>query len=110
MKRSTIIGIIFIIIALICFVVAKTQIIDSAYLTFDRLNNRKGTIIVEKCIGIITDFDKNGQLLNGTDEFEYISYKNVRNANINNVYLTYFVYNPFNNIEDDIMFRLDFKL
>lgn len=110
MKRNTTIGIILIIIALLCFVFAKTKIIDSTYLTFDMLQSRKGTILVEKCIGIVTDFDKNGEVLNGLGEFNYISYKKVRKANINDVYITYFVYNPLNNIEDDILFRLDLKL
>ena len=110
MKRSTIIGIALIIFAFACFTIAKTQIVDSTHLTITRLQNRKGNIVVEKCIGTVTDFDKNGELFNGNPEFNYISYSNVRKAHINDIIITYFVYNPFNNIEDDIMFRLDFIL
>lgn len=98
------------IIILIGFIIARTQIIDSAYLTFDRIQSRKGTVLIEKCIGIVTDSEGNGQVLNADNEFNYISYKKVRKANENDIIVTYFVYNPLNNIEDDILFRFDFKL
>lgn len=107
MKRAIIIIITLLVIILIGFM-GRTRIIDSTYLTFDALQNRKGTIIVEKCIGIVTDFSKNGELVNGNIEYSYISYKNVRKAKPDDIIITYFVYNPFNNVEDDILFRLDF--
>lgn len=85
------------------------QIYDSEDLTFEMLQNRKGKIIIEKCIGIVTDDKGNGKLLNCKNpEYNYISYKCVPKANFGDVILTYFVYNPDNNIEDDIMERFDF--
>jgi hypothetical protein len=110
LKRDTVIGITLIVIAFIILAICKTRIIDSTYLTFDILRSRKGTVIVEKCIGTVTDFDKNGELFNGDPEYNYISYRGVRNAKVNDIFITYFVYNPFNNIEDDILLRFDFKL
>ena len=84
------------------------KIYDSADLTMEMLQNRNGNIIIEKCIGVVTDEDKNGKLLNcANPEYYYISYKSVENANVGDVILTYFVYNPDNNIEDDILYRFD---
>jgi hypothetical protein len=84
------------------------QIYDSANLTFEMLQNRKGKIIIEKVIGIMTDDNGNGRVLNCKNpEYDYISYKTVENAHIGDVIATYFVYNPDNNIEDDIIERFD---
>lgn len=85
------------------------QIYDSADLTMEMLQHRNGKIIIEKCIGIVTDDNGNGKLLNCRNpEYYYISYKSVKNANFGDVIVTYFVYNPDNNIEDDIIERFDF--
>ena len=84
------------------------QIIDSNNLTPEMIQRRKGSIIIEKCIGKVTDTEGNGRLLNCTNpDYYYISYKSVENANIGDVILTYFVYNPDNNVEDDILYRFD---
>ena len=85
------------------------RIIDSDDLTMEMLQNRKGTIIIEKCIGIVNDKEGNGKLLNCSNpEYFYISYKSVPKVDVGDVILTYFVYNPDNNIEDDITERFDF--
>lgn len=85
------------------------RIYDSDDLTMEMLQNRKGTIIIEKCIGVVNDKEGNGKLLNCSNpEYFYISYKSVPKATTGDVILTYFVYNPDNNIEDDIMERFDF--
>ena len=85
------------------------QIVNSDDLTMEMLQNRKGTIIIEKCIGMMTDAEGNGRVLNcANPDYYYISYKSVKNANIGDIILTYFVYNPDNNIEDDIIERFDF--
>lgn len=87
----------------------KIQIIDSADLTMEDLQNRNGNIIIEKCIGTLLDADGNGKVLNYADpDYYYISYKSVANANIGDIIMTYFIYNPDNNIEDDILFRIDY--
>ncbi len=85
------------------------RIIDSADLTMEMLQNRKGTIIIEKTIGVVNDKEGNGKVLNcANPDYDYIGYRSVPNADIGDVILTYFVYNPDNNIEDDIMERFDF--
>lgn len=90
-------------------VVARTEIISTKDLTLDMLKSRKGTVCIEKCIGIVSE-DNGGLLLNGDANNYYISYTNVSNANEGDIILTYFVYNPFNNVEDDIIWRIDFVL
>ena len=84
------------------------EIIDSSDLTIEMLRNRNGKIIIEKCIGVVTDNNGNGKLMNGDPEYNYISYKGVENIDFGDVILTYFVYNPDNNVEDDILHRFDF--
>lgn len=85
------------------------RVIDSEDLTMEMLQNRKGTIIIEKVIGVANDNEGNGKILNAKNpDYFYISYKSVPNVKKGNVILTYFVYNPDNNIEDDIMERFDF--
>ena len=96
-------------LALITIAITRTQIIDSAKLTLEALEHRNGKILIEKCVGIVTDSDKNGKVLNADSEYNYISYKYAHNVRENDIVVTYFVYNPFNNTEDDILFRFDFK-
>ena len=109
MKRAISITILIILI-LTGFTISRTQIIYSSKLTIADLQNRKGNIIIEKCIGTVTDLNGNGEVLNCTNpDYSYISYSNTK-ANIGDIVLTYFVYNPVNNVEDDIIFRFDFIL
>lgn len=85
------------------------RVIDSEDLTMEMLQNRKGTVIIEKVIGVVNDKDGNGKVLNAKNpDYFYISYKSVPKADVGDVILTYFMYNPDNNIEDDIMERFDF--
>lgn len=87
----------------------KIHIIDSADLTIKDLQNRNGNIIIEKCIGVVLDTDGNGKVLNYADpDYDYISYKSIANANVDDLIMTYFIYNPYNNFEDDILFRIDY--
>ena len=85
------------------------QIVDSGKLTVDALRNRKGKIIIEQCIGIVTSSKGDGKILNGNDlEYDYISYSGIEDINVGDIILTYFVYNPDNNIIDDIIYRTDY--
>lgn len=103
-------AIIIIATLLAAVIVAQTEIIDSSDLTLEMLQSRNGTVYIEKCIGIVSDFHKGGFLLNGDNSNYYISYTNVPKANAGDIVLTYFVYNPLNNVEDDIIWRIDFVL
>ena len=89
--------------------IMETRIIDSNELTLEMLQNRKGTMIIERCYGIVTSRNGDGKLLNcANPDYDYIGYRSVENANVGDIILTYFFYNPDNNIEDDIMHRVDF--
>lgn len=87
------------------------QVYDAEDLTIDILENRNedGKIIIEKVIGQVLDSKGNGKVLNTDDEyFNYISYKYVKGARIGDVILSYFIYNPDTNGEDDILDRFDY--
>lgn len=85
------------------------QIVDCSDLTMEALKNRKGKIIIEQCIGIVTSSKGDGKILNGNDlEYDYINYSSVEDINVGDIILTYFVYNPDNNVPDDIIYRTDY--
>lgn len=79
------------------------QLYDSSELTEDILANRQGKLIIEKCVGTVTDDEKNGSLEDGS----YISYENVDCTNGDTV-ITYLIYNPDTNYTDDVIERFDY--
>lgn len=87
---------------------ATINMYDTANLNAEILENRNGTLIIERCIGKCADIDGNGYVLEFPDE--YISYKNVENVKPGDTILTYFIYNPNTNYADDIMYRYDYVL
>lgn len=88
---------------------AVIQFYDSADLTLEDLQNRNGTIIIEKCIGVVETPEKDGRVINYVDpDHYYISYRGVEDCNVGDVILTYFIYNPDTNYEDDILYRFDY--
>lgn len=95
------------------FVGAFVRVYDSSELTAEVLENRIGRIVVERCVGVVTDAERgDGKLLNAEDpEYSYIGYRNLGfpvsdGAEV----LSYMVYNPINNGVDDIILRLDFPI
>ena len=93
------------------------EIYDTSELTPQIMANRNGKIIVEKIIGKVTDYELNGEILNcntdnggytNKDGGNYISYQRVNGAKKGDKILTYFIYNPFTNIQDDVLTRMDF--
>lgn len=91
--------------------IEKVEIIDSSDLTMEMIRNRNGKIIIERCIGVVLDAEGNGKVLNYNDpEHYYIGYRNVKGAKPGDTILSYFIYNPENNIEDDIIYRYDYIL
>ena len=87
---------------------------DASVLDADILESRKGTVIVERCIGLVTETDNemHGIILNANDEnYNYIGYSNcTENLCEGTMVLTYFVYNANNNYVDDIVERYDFVI
>ena len=83
--------------------------IDSADCV-DEYWNHKGTVFVERIIGKVKDNNGNGKVLNlapDNKEYDYISYANVK-ANKGDIVVTYLLYNPETNGEDDIIARWDY--
>lgn len=79
------------------------QVYDSSELTEDILANRQGKLIIEKCVGTVTDDEKNGNLEDGS----YISYESV-DCTKGDIIVTYLIYNPDTNYTDDVIERFDF--
>ena len=79
------------------------QVYDSSELTEDVLANRQGKLIIEKCVGTVTDDEKNGNLEDGS----YISYADV-DCTKGDTVTTYLIYNPETNYADDVIERFDY--
>lgn len=93
------------------------EVYDTAELTPEIMANRNGKIIVEKIVGKVTNDELDGEILNcnaeeggytNKDGGNYISYKRVGGAKKGDKVLTYYIYNPFTNEQDDVLTRLDF--
>ena len=93
------------------------EIYDTSELTPEIMKNRNGKIVVEKIIGVVTTQQLDGEILNcdydeggytNKDGGNYISYKRAEKAKQGDTILTYFIYNPFTNEQDDVLTRLDF--
>lgn len=93
------------------------EIYDTSELTPQVMANRKGKIIVEKIIGKVTNCKLDGEILNcnvddggytNKDGGNYINYERVDGAKEGDKIVTYYIYNPFTNEQDDVMTRMDF--
>ena len=85
------------------------QVYDVDDLDGDTLENRNGSIIIEKIIGQVLNANGDGMILNTEDEYyNYISYKDVKDAKVGDIILTYCIYNPDTSFEDDIIERFDY--
>lgn len=93
------------------------EIYDTSELTPQVMANRKGKIIVEKIIGKVTSHKLDGKILNcnvndggytNKDGGNYINYERVDGARKGDKILTYYIYSPFSNEQDDVLTRLDF--
>lgn len=91
--------------------IGAIEIVDSADLSLEDLENRKGKIIIEKCIGVVENSDGDGRVLNCADpDYYYISYRSVEDFQEGDTILTYFIYNPDTNYTDDILERFDYVI
>lgn len=81
---------------------------DSNEITIEELQNRNGTLIIEKVIGVVEDAETGaGSILNGDKNFYYISYDEVDGIHNGDIICTYMIYEPYSNYEDDIIYRFD---
>ena len=90
-----------------------TRVIDCDKLTENMLthrsNKKRHIMYIERIYGIVTDNKKNGKVLNPpVDGGYYISYASVDDAEIGDTIITYCVYNPYSNYDDDVIERWDF--
>lgn len=88
-----------------------TKVIDCNDLTEEMLTTRTdhNVMYIERIIGKVTDNEKNGKVLNPPDDGGYyISYASVKGARKGDTIITYCVYNPFSNYDDDVIERWDF--
>lgn len=90
-----------------------TKVIDCDKLTekmlTHRSNKKRHIMYIERIYGIVTDNEKNGTVLNPpVDGGYYISYASVTDAEIGDTIITYCVYNPYSNYDDDVIERWDF--
>ena len=81
-------------------------------LTLEILENRNGAVVIEMLISRIDSVETgDGTVLNTSDPvFNYISFREylkTHDANDGDIMLTYCVYNPDSNGEDDIIIRFD---
>ena len=87
------------------------KVIDCNDLTEEMLTTRTdhNVMYIERIIGKVTDNEKNGKVLNPpVDGGYYISYASVADAEIGDLIVTYCVYNPYSNYDDDVIERWDF--
>lgn len=93
------------------------NIYDTDDLTPEIMANRNGKIIVEKIVGRVTNDKLDGEILNcnaeeggytNKDGGNYINYERVEGAKKGDKILTYYIYSPFTNEQDDVLTRLDF--
>lgn len=87
------------------------KVVDCNDLTEEMLTTRKekNIMYIERIIGKVTDNKKNGKILNPPkDGGYYISYASVKGARKGDTIITYCVYNPFSNYDDDVIERWDF--
>lgn len=116
MNKKTVVWLIFIVlVAVFVFQSSKKNQYDEyefyeiSELNSDILQHRNGKVIVERCVGVVISDDKDGEILNTTDTtHNYVSYSGVKGAKKGNKIVTYFVYNPKTNYEDDILERYDY--
>lgn len=89
----------------------QIKIVQCGKLTEKMLTHRKGKniIYIEVITGQVINNKLDGEIINkGTFFHSYISYKDVEGARKGSRIITYCIYNPYTNYEDDVALRLDF--
>lgn len=87
------------------------KVVDCNNLTEEMLTTRaeRNVMYIERIVGKVTDDEKNGKILNPpVNSGYYISYASIEDARKGDLVITYCVYNPFSNYDDDVIERWDF--
>lgn len=91
------------------FATRKIIIKNMNGITYKELTNRKGKVLIERDYGIVLDYKGNGKIMNYKYKgYDYIKYP--KKFKKGDIILTYCVFNPDNNFEDDIIYRYDYKI
>jgi hypothetical protein len=91
--------------------VKSVKIYDTCDVDAELLENRVGcgTLIVERCVGVVQNEEKDGRIINIDSDFNYISYTGLPfETAVGDEIVTFLVYNPDNNHIDDILVRYDY--
>lgn len=83
------------------------QVRDASELSIEDIQQRNGNILIEEVIGVVTSAEGDGHALNYDGNY-YINYSRVPGAEVGTVVLSYFIYNPDTDYEDDIIARYDY--
>lgn len=86
------------------------EIWETDDLTLDEIITRqdRGALVIERMVGVVLNENGDGRVLNTEDTYyNYISYRYVTGARPGDIVVTYCIYNPENNVEDDIIERYD---
>lgn len=86
------------------------EIWETDDLTLDEIITRqdRDALVIERMVGVVLNDAGDGRVLNTEDTYyNYISYRYVTGARPGDIVVTYCIYNPENNVEDDIIERYD---
>ena len=85
------------------------ELYNSGDLAAEILENRNGKLIVERCVGIVTDAETgDGMILNSDPDSYYISYSRMDGVKNGTVVVSYMVYSTTDNFIDGIEERFDY--
>ena len=80
-------------------------------LTSEILEKRGDDIVIEKIIGVCENRRGDGRILNAADpDYDYISYRSVKDVDPGDVVLTVCIYQPGNRYIDDVVDRFDYVI
>ena len=89
----------------------RVEIIDSADCTYDYITHRDGKIVIERVVGVCLNEQKDGVITNPSENMgTYISYRSVEGVEAGDTVVTYYIYNPESNAEDDVLERFDYVI
>lgn len=86
------------------------EIWETDDLTLEAITTRteRNALVIERLVGVVLDTEGNGRVLNTDDPYyNYISYRSVPNAHTGDIVVTYCIYDPSTDVEDDIIDRFD---
>lgn len=92
------------------YATATIEIWETDDLTLDEIITRqdRGALVIERLVGTVLNENGDGRVLNTADPYyNYISYRSVPGARPGDIVVTYCIYDPETDVEDDIIERYD---